>query len=76
MPSVPVLINPRQIPAHVQILAGVDANMQKLIENDEKKKAKEKTSADEAESSAPAKGKRILENAPKVSAGSAKKKKT
>ena len=49
--------------------------MQKLIENDENKKAKEK-SADEAESSAPAKGKRILENAPKVSAGSAKKKKT
>ena len=42
MPSVPVLINPRPIPAHVQILAGVDANMQKLIENDEKKKATRK----------------------------------
>ena len=42
MPSVPVLINPRPIPAHVQILAGVDANMQKLIENDEKRRQKRK----------------------------------
>ena len=42
MPSVPVLLNPKAIDANTQLLAGVDAKMQKIIEKDLKSKEKDK----------------------------------